>query len=252
MTQPLVARLRDVMEALSLTNEDVAEDLGTNVQRVKDVLRGKTRFPTDFVVELPRVYHLNPQWWLHGEGEKFVDSGPSSKSTAPKLRRRRTGAPHGEAIEGGREVLEASDGREFVLLPRYDVRVSAGGGSLVHSEQIVDYYAFNRRWFEDRIGIPPAQAVLLEVHGDSMEPDLEDGDLVIVDTSKTSFVADAIYVILVNGALVIKRVSQRMDGKIEIRSSNEKYGAEILAPEEAERLIVVGRARRVLKERRLP
>ena len=195
-------------------------------------------------------------WLLTGEGpmtesalrEESATFG-GGKTSAFRFNRRRDDGVGGD----GREVLEASDGREFVLLPRYDVRVSAGGGSLVHSEQIVDYYAFNRRWFEDRVSIAPAQAVLLEVHGDSMEPDLEDGDLVIVDTSKTSFVADAIYVILVDGALVIKRVSKRMDGNIEIRSSNEKYGAEVLTPEQAERLIVVGRARRVFpKERRLP
>ncbi len=152
----------------------------------------------------------------------------------------------------GREVLESDDGREFILLPRYDVRVSAGGGAVIHSEQIVDYYAFNRRWFEERVGISPSQVVLFEIHGDSMMPDLEDGELVLIDTSKTAFAGEAIYVILVGGELRIKWVKQRIDGHVEIRSSNERYGTEVLTAEQAEQLVIVGRARRALSDRRLP
>jgi phage repressor protein C with HTH and peptisase S24 domain len=85
------------------------------------------------------------------------------------------------------EVLESSDGREFVLVPRYDVRVSAGGGSVIHSEQIVDHLSFQYDWFEREVGISPKHAVVVEVRGDSMVPDLHDGELVIIDTSQNSF-----------------------------------------------------------------
>lgn len=240
-----VARLRELIGEESVSRFAAEVGLGDNL--VRKYLEGATP-GLDKVVRICRAKGVSIAWLALGQGprQKGEESGAAS---APP--RRRAEATPGDG--GAHEIVEALDGREFVLLPRYDVKVSAGGGSLVHSEQIVDYYAFNRRWFEERVGILPAQVVLLEVHGDSMEPDLFDGDLVLVDTSKTSFVSDAIYVLLIDGTLVIKRVNKRLDGHIEIRSSNDKYGAEVLTPEQAEQLVIVGRARRVLpKERRLP
>ncbi len=86
-----------------------------------------------------------------------------------------------------------------------------------------------------------------------MEPDLYDGDLGVVDTGKNSIAGEAIYVILSGGELRIKWVKQRADGMVEIRSSNPRYGEELLTPEQAEQLVIVGRAKRALpRERRLP
>ena len=161
-------------------------------------------------------------------------------------------AEEGGATDG-REILEAADGRQYVGLPQYDIRVSAGGGAVIHSEQIVDILAFNRSWYEREIGIPVTQVALFEVHGDSMVPDLHDGDLAVIDLGKNAFTSNAIYVILEGDALRIKKVSVRVDGKIEIKSSNESYGVETLTPEQAEQIVVVGRAKRAFpRMRRLP
>lgn len=151
-------------------------------------------------------------------------------------------------------VMAAVDGREFVLLPRYDVTVSAGSGTVVRSEQVVDYLAFSADWFHKNVGISPASAALIEVRGDSMTPVLQDGELVIVDTSCDAFKDDAIYVLQYSGALRIKNVRRRLDGKIEIKSANEGYGLELLTEQEAEAgtITIVGRARWALSGRRLP
>lgn len=151
-------------------------------------------------------------------------------------------------------VVASEDGREFVLLPRYDVTVSAGNGIVVRSEQIVDYLAFSADWFHKNVGISPASAALIEVRGDSMTPVLQDGELVIVDTSCDAFKDDAIYVLQYSGALRIKNVRRRIDGKIEIKSANEDYGVELLTEQEAEAgtITIVGRARWALSGRRLP
>ena len=162
------------------------------------------------------------------------------------------GADRGQ--RASERVLEAADGREFVLLPKYDVAVSAGNGTVVRSEQVVDYLAFSSEWFHKNVGIAPASAALIEVRGDSMTPMLQDGELVIVDTSCDTFKDDAIYVLQYSGALRIKRVRRRLDGKIEVKSANEAYGEELLSEQEAEsgNITIVGRARWALSGRRLP
>jgi phage repressor protein C with HTH and peptisase S24 domain len=118
---------------------------------------------------------------------------------------------------------------------------------------VVGYLVFERDWFEREIGIPPVSAAIVEVRGKSMEPDLNDGDLAVVDMRSTSFVDDAIYVVRQGSALRLKKVRLRLDGKIEIRSSNEaSYAPEIVSAAEAEQLVIIGRAGTVVpKVRRL-
>lgn len=142
----------------------------------------------------------------------------------------------------------------FVYVPKYSVRAQAGTGTSVESEQIVDYLAFNAKWFDRNVGIGPEHAALIEVRGDSMTPVLNDGELVIVDTSCEEFKDDAIYVLQYSGALRIKSVRRRLDGKIEVKSANEDYGVEVLTEQEAEsgNITIVGRARWALSGRRLP
>lgn len=239
------------MDAADLTVQMLANDLDENPQRLKDILRGKTRFPAELVVEIQRVYGVRSEWWLHGEGEMFLGDSIGARVERRHVKKRGQFLPDAEEAERG--TVTASDGRQIVVLPRYDVRISAGGGSTVHSEQIVDYLSFSRAWYEREVGIPPSQAALFEVHGNSMEPDLHDGDLAVIDLSKTSLKSPAIYVILEGDELRVKKVTLHPDGAVEIRSSNESYGAITLTPEQAEQIVVVGRARRAFpRMRRLP
>jgi phage repressor protein C with HTH and peptisase S24 domain len=201
-------------------------------------------------------------WLMTGQGPMYepdpTQIGTKAKTPAYRYRRRSTDAAATVSEPGAiqheePEVLESSDGREFVLVPRYDVRVSAGGGSVIHSEQIVDHLSFQYDWFEREVGISPKNAVVVEVRGDSMVPDLHDGELVIIDTSQNVFVDDAIYVLHYGDAIRIKKVLKRIDGSVEIKSSNERYGSEMLTPEQAQQVVIIGRAKRAIpRVRRLP
>lgn len=194
-------------------------------------------------------------WLMTGEGPMYLASGDAVPSSAPyRIKRgRELGVAEGGAQEHGPEVLESRDGREFILVPQYDVRVSAGGGSVIHSEQIVDHLSFQTDWFARWVGIPPVSAAVVEVRGESMRPDLEDEDLVIIDITKNAFVDDAIYVLQYGDALRIKKVTVKIDGTVEIKSSNEAagYKPEVLTPEEAQQITVVGRSKRAIRTWRL-
>ena len=141
-----------------------------------------------------------------------------------------------------------------MLVPRYDIRVSAGSGSIIHSEQIVDHYAFQAEWFAREVGIAPADAACVEVRGRSMEPDLYDREVTVIDLSKNRFIDDAIYVLHYADALRIKKVTVSLDGTVQIRSSNEAdYPPETVSAEQAQYITVVGRAKIAIPPiRRLP
>jgi SOS-response transcriptional repressor LexA len=62
---------------------------------------------------------------------------------------------------------------------------------------------------------------VIRVIGDSMQPRIEDGDLILVDYAKEPLPGD-IVVALINGAAVVKKYL-RPDGQLILRSMNPKY-----------------------------
>ena len=135
-------------------------------------------------------------------------------------------------------ISETPDG--FVLLPRYEVRASAGSGEVVHSEQIVDFLAFKETWVRNTLRRNPANLLLIEAVGDSMEPTISDADLLLVDATETRVRDNAVYAISIAGDLVVKRVQRRVTGELLIISDNPRYSADVVPPNMAADLRVVG------------
>lgn len=129
-----------------------------------------------------------------------------------------------------------------VSVPRYEVQASAGGGAVVASEQIVDYLQFRPDWLKTVKGITPGNLILISVIGDSMEPTINDGDLILVDTTEGRFKSDAIYVMRQGDRLWVKRVHYKVDGSVLVKSDNvDKYEPELFRGDELENLKIVGR-----------
>ena len=132
------------------------------------------------------------------------------------------------------------DESSFVMVPRYDVRASAGTGAVIHSEIIVDHLAFKQAWVT-QMGLSKKDLALIEVQGDSMEPTLVQSDLILIDLRESKLNANGIYAIQHAGNLFVKRIQLKFDGSVVIKSDNPNYDAETLTPAEAEALVVVGR-----------
>lgn len=130
--------------------------------------------------------------------------------------------------------------REFVLVPEYGVRASAGNGRLVEGEDVVGRLAFRRSWLASR-GMRADTLAVVTAHGDSMEPTVRDSDILLVDTSVQSVRVDGIYLIEQAGELRCKRLQSMVDGSVRIRSDNPRYDAEVVGPDHAAMLRVVAR-----------
>ena len=129
----------------------------------------------------------------------------------------------------------------FILVPRYDVAASMGHGSVIHSEQIVDHLAFREEWVRTELSANPKNLVLISAIGDSMEPTLRAGDLLLVDRSSEGVTQDAIYAFATNGDLRVKRMQLKIDGSIVTKSDNLQYEAETLLVDQVGSLRIIGR-----------
>ncbi len=121
---------------------------------------------------------------------------------------------------------------DFAHVPLHAVSLSAGGGFANASEQLVDYLAFRKDWL-GKIGVPPASAVLARAEGDSMQPCIWSGDLVLIDQSKTCLPArkmdgksqrGSIFAFIEDGHARIKRIDRASDAELLLISDNPDYG----------------------------
>ena len=85
------------------------------------------------------------------------------------------------------------DGSRFATVARHDASASAGGGFVNFDEAPIDHLAFSKTWLVQN-GIQPGASVLINARGQSMEPSIYDGDLVMIDRRKRGVRNGRIYV----------------------------------------------------------
>lgn len=134
-----------------------------------------------------------------------------------------------------------SQAANYVMVPRHDVRASAGAGSVIHDESIVDHLVFKRQWLTQSLGCAPEQVCVIQVRGDSMTPTINDADLLLLDMRIATQRAEGVYVIQLHGSLLVKRLRFKINGTVDVISDNQRYGTETLTSKEADQLTVLGR-----------
>ncbi|MFA7429097.1 MAG: S24 family peptidase [Rhodospirillaceae bacterium] len=137
---------------------------------------------------------------------------------------------------------EARGDDDYVLVPRYDVRLAAGAGAFPTDEAVADYLPFPRDWLARQLaGQPANHLAVVQAMGESMEPVIRSGDDVLLNMNETMVADGGIYALIVNDTLVIKRCFMGPDG-IQIRSDNPTSPSWTVKRGEMADLRVVGRA----------
>ena len=114
----------------------------------------------------------------------------------------------GDSVGPVRSEDQPAESGDMVSIPEYDVRLSAGGGSLVEQEKIIDYWQFSRRYLESELRVSPSNLGVVTVDGDSMYPTLWSGDRVMVDLTETNPAKPGVYAIFDSDATVVKRIER--------------------------------------------
>lgn len=104
-------------------------------------------------------------------------------------------------------------------VPRLDVAASAGAGTLAEGETVLGVDLVPAE-LARTLGLREGAASLIRVAGDSMAPGLLDGDRLLVDeASRTPDARGGVYVVRVDGVLLVKRV-RRERGRLVVLSDN--------------------------------
>ena len=204
-------------------NKLVASRAGVPVSTLGAYLAGRDwRIGT--AVALAEACGVGLDWLATGKGSR--DENAAASQSAVTLR---------DSGDGSRLPTN------YVQIPRYDVQASAGSGSEVHDEQMIGLMAFDEMFLRRQLGVRTEGLATIEATGDSMEPTIRDGDLLLIDTEANDLRDGRIYVLNVHGLLAVKRLQVQMDGSIAVSSDNPRYPTQIINPSERDPLSIVGR-----------
>lgn len=133
-------------------------------------------------------------------------------------------------LQGRVEAIDASAAAaqqlDAVLLPEIDVAYSMGGGTEIEDYQVEQLVPFSRGWLETLTRTPPSHLFVARGEGDSMQPTILDGDIVIVDRSERALRGqDRIWAVAYGGFGMIKRLRSLPNGALQINSDNTAVSA---------------------------
>ena len=207
---PVRQKIRDLLWERGLNMREASLAIGRNVSYVHGFLERGT----------PKVLSHRDADQLAGllgcgaEDLRHARRPPTRKGRGRKPRR--NGAPEGSPVP-------------LAGIPEVEVEASAGPGALAG-----EFVAEKARWFlpEGMIryegGAAPGAIRVLRVRGESMEPELSEGDRLLVDTSRRNPATGEMFVLWDGNGLVVKRV-ERVAGAggepgLRLKSANAQYG----------------------------
>ncbi len=113
-----------------------------------------------------------------------------------------------------------------------DIYASAGGGALNYDEQS-EFLTLD----EEMVNHLGGKHVIKNIHalnvvGDSMEPTLNDGDILFMDRNSVNPNRNGVYIVSTPAGIFVKRLQLKLDGTVALVSDNESYSDEIVNTED--------------------
>lgn len=192
--KPWVKRLRERMEEKNWTAAELARASGIDYESVAKYLKGR--------VDSPR--------------------GDTLKKLAKAIDRDLVWLQHGEAHTGNTPDLPTPAHTEIVEVPVYALEIPAGPGAWVEDDpEPADMQPFRLSRLRSITRAPLEKLAIALVYGDSMQPTLFNGDMVMVDVTQRS-PRDGLFVLRLFGELMVKRITVG-PGRVDVSSDNRAH-----------------------------
>ena len=216
MVIPFDAFFRRIVEQTDIaTQMELARALGVNRSAITQA-KLRDAVPQKWLLALSRKYSLSPDWLESGKG-------------TPQM---------GQVVSPLKPLVIPDVSVETVMVPKVKATLCAGGGSLELEAVPVSEHPLPRAWLS-RLGQANAM-VFMDVVGNSMEPGIRDGDMVLVDQSRQEMSQKTILAVGYEDAIYIKRLEKRSNGLVMI-SDNAEYAPINVAGDEMASFRVIGK-----------
>lgn len=190
-------RIAERLEALGLSQAELARRVKVAQPTINALIRGGNS-GSRHLHKIAAELETSPAW-LAGETD---DPSP----IAPRL----------STVEALAEELD------LAILPEFDIGYAMGGGtSLAERYEQKGIVPFSRGWLRSMMSGAIGELFVARGEGDSMEPTLKDGDIVLIDTAQQQVRAqDRIWAVVYGELGMIKRVRRTPGGTYLLLSDN--------------------------------
>lgn len=210
-------RVKAARKHAKLTQGQLGQLVGIDQASVSDLERGRSQ-RSSYNATIAKACGVSALWLESGEGDMLAT--PSA-------------GHHGSPSE-----------KDYALIPQYKAHGSCGTGYLNDHVEVTEGLVFKRDWLA-RMKAKPENLRIIYAEGESMEPYVFEGDVVLFDSSKTEPKDRQAYVIRrPDGGISIKRMIQQISGTWLIRSDNAdkfKYPDEQLSEDALHEVPILGR-----------
>lgn len=144
----------------------------------------------------------------------------------------------------------AIDGANYAHIPLHDALLAAGSGYDNITAPVIDHVAFRRDWLE-RLGVTASGVRLAHVQGDSMQPTMWAGDLLMIDTTRTEPLVrrrdgadqrrSPIYALIDGGEARVKRIERPSVDQLMLISDNPDYMPELRQGSDIQAIKIIGK-----------
>ena len=141
-------------------------------------------------------------------------------------------------------AITESESEDRIRFPRLNAEATCGAGTINdHYIEVVDYVTVAAAWAREKLGGNLNKIQVITARGDSMEPTIENGDVMFVDTAVEAFDGDGLYLLWYIDGLKAKRLQSTVGGGLMIISDNSSYRTETVHGEDLNAVRIIGRIR---------
>lgn len=182
-------KLKEIRLIEKLSQLEFAEKYSLKENAIAFIERGKQAIPDDLALALEKEYKIPFKWWKTGEGSTSFEQTSEDTVNIPV---------------------------------DYENKGSCGVGFCINDNIKPEFIQLSKFWLKNVLKASILDLMVVFARGDSMEPTIQDGDMLLIDRTQIDL-CDGIFLMrYYNGELLVKRIC---DVTFEIRliSDNKKY-----------------------------
>jgi len=177
------------------------------------------------------------------QGSKHIHRIATELDTTPEFLMGETDVS--QLSPGGRPPPPVQPDPDLVEIDHVDLRFGMGG-TFLDNPVTVQKRHFSREWLRGFTTAAPESLFWTMGDGDSMEPTIRSGEVILIDRSQTKpRMGDGIWAIAYGEIGMVKRLRPKPDGTVEIHSDNPLVRPEVATDGE---LHVIGRVVAVVRK----
>lgn len=218
-------RLKKLRDYFKENQTDFGRRFGSGQGNIAKYENGKQPIGPNVEFKILSVLGVNPIWWETGNGDMFLEKEKEKSNIVeePTVMWTRSADTPTKLVKR----VEPYVTENLVKVPIIEIYARAGFVENLdnYSEYLQEYtYVFPVS------GEKYEKAIAIRIDGDSMEPRLERGDVVLAfrqEESEWEYLNPGVYAVVYRSSFVIKRIQKntlQSTGSIELVSDNEIHG----------------------------